>query len=732
MTDSELTFAWTPSTAVLGILMVVAALALSFMIWKRNRFSASTGFLELIRVVIITGVAITLNQPEWREIFEPDEKPVLAVLYDDTGSMKTKDVVPEDGTVSAARERNEIANQLAIPEAWQSLEDRFEVELQPFGSETEGAPNGTDISGALSDAMTEYSSLRGVVLISDGDWNTGEPPSSIATRLRMQETPVFTVPVGSETKLPDLAVTAFDIPTFGIAGKPVRLPFTITSSLPRSHTATISIKTSEGEALSQSVTIPAMGRLQDTLLWTPQTVGDFSLTLTLPTSEEEHDTENNSLSAPITIRKEELKVLVIESFPRWEYRYLRNALERDPGVEVSCLLFHPGLEGKGDGPGYIQEFPEPEELSEFDVIFLGDVGIRPKQLTQSNVVSIKQQVTTQASGLVLLPGFRGNQLSLVGSEIDDLFPVILDAAQPRGWGSATPGQFELTELGARSLLTRLEDTENANAAIWSSLPGFQWYAGVTRAKAGSEILATHSSETNRYGRIPLIVTKTFGTGKILFMGTDGAWRWRKGVEDKYHYRFWGQVARWMAYQRNMASDDLMRLFYSPDRPQTGDTLTLNANAMSIGGEPLQEANVIVQITEPQGKVKSIRLQPAGEDQWGLFTGTYSPTEPGEHQLLMTCEENGGLLETTIAVQGTSLEQTGRPARYDVMEEIARITRGEMLDVPDVEMIKNAVAAVPDPEPIERRLRLWAHPVWIGVLILFLTIFWIGRKAVGAV
>lgn len=732
LTDSELTFAWTPFTAVLGILMVIAALVLSFMIWKRNRFSASTGFLELIRVVIITGVAITLNQPEWREIFEPDEKPVLAVLYDDTGSMKTKDVVPEDGTVSSARERNEIANQLTIPEAWQSLEDRFEVELQPFGSETEGVPNGTDISGALSDAMTEYSSLRGVVLISDGDWNTGEPPSSIATRLRMQETPVFTVPVGSETKLPDLAVTAFDIPTFGIAGKPVRLPFTITSSLPRSHTATISIKTSEGEALSQSVTIPAMGRLQDTLLWTPQTVGDFSLTLTLPTSDEEHDTENNALSAPITIRKEELKVLVIESFPRWEYRYLRNALERDPGVEVSCLLFHPGLEGKGDGPGYIQEFPEPEELSEFDVIFLGDVGIGPKQLTQSNVISIKQQVTTQASGLVLLPGFRGNQLSLVGSEIDDLFPVILDAAQPRGWGSATPGQFELTELGARSLLTRLEDTENANAAIWSSLPGFQWYAGVTRAKAGSEILATHSSETNRYGRIPLIVTKTFGTGKILFMGTDGAWRWRKGVEDKYHYRFWGQVARWMAYQRNMASDDLMRLFYSPDRPQTGDTLTLNANAMSIGGEPLQEANVIVQITEPQGKVKSIRLQPAGEDQWGLFTGTYSPTEPGEHQLLMTCEENGGLLETTIAVQGTSLEQTGRPARYDVMEEIARITRGEMLDVPDVEMIKNAVAAVPDPEPIERRLRLWANPVWIGVLILFLTIFWIGRKAVGAV
>ena len=71
----------------------------------------------------------------------------------------------------------------------------------------------------------------------------------------------------------------------------------------------------------------------------------------------------------------------------------------------------------------------------------------------------------------------------------------------------------------------------------------------------------------------LIDTRTFGAGKVLFMGTDGAWRWRKGVEDKYHYRFWGQVVRWMAYQRNMAKGETMRLFYTPDQPQRRQTLT---------------------------------------------------------------------------------------------------------------------------------------------------------------
>jgi len=729
LTNSELTFSGSPTSIIFSVAVVFATAVFSFLIWKRNQYALPTGLLEALRLLILLAVILTLNQPEWKETFEPDEKPVIAILRDDSGSMATGDVINAQETGAEPLTRATIAKQLSEEDDWDSLATANNLIFQSFGGEES---EGTDLSGALSAIVDEQPSLRGVVLISDGDWNMGDPPARIATRYRMQDIPVFTVPVGSETRLPDLAVTAFDAPTFGIAGKPVRLPFSLSSALPRNHSATVEIEISGGETLSQSMTIPAMGKIRETILWTPLSEGDYELTLTLPSSDDERDLQNNTLTAPISIRKEELKILVIDSFPRWEYRYLRNALERDPGVEVSCLLFHPDIEALGGGPGYLDTFPGTDLLSTFDVIILGDVGLKPGQLDEAQVLALKNQVATQAAGLVLLPGFRGNQSTLAATALDDLFPVILDPAQPRGWGSPTPGQFELTELGARSLLTRLEDTENENAEVWSSLPGFQWYAGVMRARAGSEVLATHSSETNQHGRIPLIVTRTFGTGKILFMGTDGAWRWRKGVEDKYHYRFWGQVARWMAYQRNMASDELMRLFYSPDRPQTGDTLTLNANVMSVGGEPLPSANVVVQVVAPSGKVDSIRLEPGGEDQWGLFTGNFEPVERGEHALTVTCEENGGALNLTITVQGTALEKVGEPARMDVMEEIARISKGEILSTPDLELIQSRLSALPDPEPIEQRLRIWSHPWWIGAIVLLMTIFWIGRKMVGAV
>ncbi len=731
LTNSELTFTWTPVTTVLGTVMVVATIVLSFIIWQRSSYSTAQGFLELLRVIVILFVALTLNQPEWRETFDPDESPVIAVLHDISGSMETRDIITDEFPGDAAASRASSIAPLTEESAWLELQDSFDIQIQPFSAPRDNSRT-TDLSNALSEVAEQFASLRGVVLISDGDWNTGEPPARIATQLRLRDIPVFTIPVGSENRLPDLEVTAFDVPTFGIAGKPVRLPFTLSSALPRSHPTNIEIRSDEGETIQYSLEIPAMGKVQDAVLWTPQSEGDFELTLTLPSIDQEHTDENNTLTAPIAIRREELKVLLIESFPRWEYRYIRNALERDPGVEISCLMFHPDSENLGGGEGYLDEFPGEDTLSDYDVIFLGDVGVAPEQLSLENVSALKQHVSNQAAGLLLMPGFRGFQLTLLETTLEPLFPVIMDTAQPRGWGSASPGQFELTELGARSLLTRLEDTENANSNLWSSLPGFQWYAGVSRAKAGSEVLATHSSDTNQYGRIPLIVTKTFGTGKILLMGTDGAWRWRKGVEDKYHYRFWGQVARWMAYQRNMASDELMRLFYSPDRPQTGDTLTLNANVMSIGGEPLEAATVIVQIVSPSGKVESVRLQPGGEDQWGLFNGVFEPTEPGEHGITVSCRENGGTLETNIMVQGTDLEVIGEPARHDVMEEIARITKGSMIPGADLDLIRNSIAALPDPEPFERRLRIWAHPSWIAGIILLMSIFWIGRKAVGAV
>jgi hypothetical protein len=730
-TTRTLTFLWSPWSLGLSIVLVVAMAGFCVVAWRRSGYRKSMAVLEGLRFGLIVVAAVLLNQPEWVEEFRPDEKPSVAILYDASPSMETRDVIHPNEPSAPPETRREAIAALVDPTTWSRLGERMDVVIQPFSAAKAG--HGSDLAEPLLRASETIRNLRGIVLASDGDWTEGEPPVQAASALRMKGVPVFAVPVGSATRLPDIELLSLDAPTFGVSGKSVRIPFTIESSLPREYSTTVRLRTSDGDEVTKDLRIAPMGRTSDTLTWKPKSTGDFTLTLDVPKHTDETLVDNNKITAPIAIREEKLRVLVVESYPRWEYRYLRNALSRDPGIDVSCLLFHPGLsKGGGGNKDYIKQFPDGlDELSKYDVVFLGDVGVEDGQLTPEQCRLLKGLVEHQASGLVFMPGWQGRQLSLLETELGDLCPVVLDPSQPGGWGSRTPSHFELTETGRRSLLTKLADTQDDNAEVWEGLPGFQWYAPVLRAKAGAEVLCVHKDASNEYGRLPLLVTRTFGAGKVLFMGTDGAWRWRKGVEDKYHYRFWGQVVRWMAYQRNMAKGETMRLYYVPDQPRINQTLALHANVMDRSGEPLHKGDVSARIVAPSGKTETARFVSAG-DEWGVFTGRFNAEEPGKHTVTLFCKETSASLETSFFVQGVATERIGRPARPEVLEEVARVSRGKVIEVNKLEDVLKTLAELPDPPPSVRRVQLWSHPALAAGIVGLMGMFWVGRKMTGLI
>ena len=102
---------------------------------------------------------------------------------------------------------------------------------------------------------------------------------------------------------------SLDLPTFGIAGKSVRMPFTIESTLAREHVTTVDAPSSNGDEVTKEVRIAPMGRTSDWMIWKPKATGDYTLTLDVPPSPTKLLAENNRLSAPISIREEKLRVL---------------------------------------------------------------------------------------------------------------------------------------------------------------------------------------------------------------------------------------------------------------------------------------------------------------------------------------------------------------------------------------------------------------------------------------
>jgi uncharacterized membrane protein len=728
-------FFTTPWTLGVSLALVGITVGICLLAWKRSGYAAGQGLLELLRLAIVGLVAVLLNQPEWIEEYRPADKPTIAVLHDASRSMDTRDVVLTGSAARAAgpQTRREAIAALLTSEFWKPLADRFQVEIAAFSPAPDAA--GSDYAEPLASALDRFASLRSVVLVGDGDWNEGVAPSAAAQALRLAQVPVVAVAVGSETKLPDVDLASLDCPTVGVAGKPVRVPFTIQTSLPTERVVVVDFKASNGDALRKEVRLPAMGATTDWVYWTPRDVGDYTVTVTVPKQDGELLPDNNQRTAPIAVRQERLKVLVVESIPRWEYRYLRNALSRDPGVDVSCLLFQPGLSKRGGGnKDYIQKFPSGlDALGKFDVVFLGDVGVAPDQLTEEDCRLLKGLVEYQASGLVFLPGWRGDQASFAGTALEELCPVVIDPVRKEGFHTDGPRKLVLTEVGRKSLLTKLADSGDENVAVWESLPGVQWYGPVLRAKAGSEVLAVHEEAANEYGRIPLLVTRTYGAGKVLYMATDGAWRWRKGVEDKYHYRFWGQVVRWMAYRRNMAKGERMSLSFTPEQPQLGQSLALDARVAQASGEPLSRGDVAARITAPSGAVETVRFAPpAGEGEWGVFAATFKPREPGRHDVQLACKETGDTLEASFFVQGSTAEGIGRAARPEVLAEIAQVTKGKLVPPGEIASIIESLSKLPEPPPSVRRLQLWCHPVVAMSLVGLLGLFWMMRKRQGLV
>ena len=175
----------------------------------------------------------------------------------------------------------------------------------------------------------------------------------------------------------------------------------------------------------------------------------------------------------------------------------------------------------------------------------------------------------------------------------------------------------------------------------------------------------------------------------------------------------------------------MRLFFSPDRPRVDDVVTLNANVLDGLGGPLDQGSVVVQAISPSGKTQTIRLQPGEQDAWGLFVGSLVPKEPGNYRLVASSTETGSSVQTDLSVQGLNRERTGRLARFDVLDEIAQITEAKLVPITEVRSLLDHLATLPDPEPTIHRVRIWSHPLWAGILILLLGLFWTGRKMVGA-
>src|SRR5436305_11517132 len=108
------------------------------------------------------------------------------------------------------------------------------------------------------------------------------------------------------------------------------------------------------------------------------------------------DPPDRAQPPPATRPAAKVRLLYVDGYPRWEYRYVSKAMIRDAGIDVSCLLTSADAgavqpadpaDPKTGFPGPVDEFPRTmEEMLRYDVVLLGDVD--PRQFTDKQLERI--------------------------------------------------------------------------------------------------------------------------------------------------------------------------------------------------------------------------------------------------------------------------------------------------------------------------------------------------------
>jgi uncharacterized membrane protein len=594
----------------------------------------------------------------------------------------------------------------------------------------------TDIGAALSEVekLASKGSISGVIVFTDGNWNAGSDPLMAVRKLGGVNVPLFTIGLGNPEEVKDIEVSAVK------AKKSVQVNDTVSVQVDIKSRGydkeTVSILLKEGDRVLQEKKIELKKEMRTQTVrmeFKPTEVRMMLCTAQVMGRKDEARPDNNYRAFEVDVTKGKKKVLYVEQLPRWEWRFIKNAVGRDPDFELSLILFNES-DRPSEGEQYLPMMPTTKkELFGYDVVILGDVA--RDELSEAQLKLIDDFVAEQGSPLVIISGPFHMPQEYKGTGIEKILPVVIgNEAELEGGSTSDEGfSLEITQEGLNSPILNLADTSNENSRIWSELPNLFWCAAVEKAKEGASVLATHSYLSNRYGKVPLIITQRYGAGKVLMLNIDETWRWRYEKGDLYHYRFWGNILRWLAASPLDGKTKHVLLSIDKKEYYPGEKARISARILDTNFYPYGKERIILRVLKTAGGVENISLNSEDKNK-GTYTGEFTFAESGMFEFGTVLPELGeeGNAKVRVDVKKISVEDESLQMNKSLLEKIAAISGGSFHDIFSAEAIPDEIINRSRSREEVKRTDLWDNAWVILIVIAFLTGEWVLRKKLGYV
>jgi len=690
------------------------------------------------------------------------------------------------------------------------LEDQCAVDLYAFdsslrqvapeetaaGGETTSAQQQTALAGALEKVLSDSEDARlvGVVVLSDMRHNGPGRVRAVADQFDAKGIPVCPVVFGSSQAPPDAAISSLSAPETlfpedklfvsaklkldGLAGKDV----------------VVTLNDDETEVDRQVIHVPDVASLrqQVQLSCEPDKLGDHTYRLRIEPVEGEALDQNNETPFSVKVHDDRTKMLLVDSHPRWEMRYLKNLFtNRDVSVNLQYVILNPdrtagqppaklvhASASRPRGQSEANALPENrDEWLKFDVIILGDID--PEDLGEEALKALDEFVTERSGTLICIAGERHMPHAFGESPLAELLPVTFAPGPAAPEMEEKAFRIDLTSEGAHSVIMRMEVDPDENKRVWDDLPDIYWRHPITGVKDGATVLAyargadvpgpirkdmdagarkARLAEIRDYQRSRALVTlHSAGRGRVMFLGFDRTWRLRYRQGDTYHHRYWGQVLRWAMAERLASGTGLVKLGTDRVRYTIDDRVHVRAqiyNAEDNTG--LTDKDVIVEVYR---EVKSDTEAPEGEadarkkelvmrrvlmpvkNTPGAFAGDLGKMKIGAYSVSLAGDAVAEILEAEGTAKTVETGFTVDPAASGEQVELAadRVLAGQVaggsgglsVEPARVERVLEALGLGDQTQkPKLSQWDLWDSWPLLGVLLALVTGEWLIRKRIG--
>ena len=598
----------------------------------------------------------------------------------------------------------------------------------------------TRLGDAVRQVLTE---LRGapptaIVLLSDGQTTEGEPLSKASELAKRKGVPLFAIGLGSAEPARDIELTELLVDDVVFVDDAVRFQAKLSARGFSGETATVRLKEKDPDSKdplashdldSKEVELPAEGQPKRVeLVYHPKTTGERTFIIEVDRLPRELQTENNRIERVVNVRKEKLRVLVVDSEPRYEFRYLKNYLERDETIDLNVVLLSSDPNYSDQDRSAIPTFPaSKDDLFKYDVVIFGDADV--SYLSQSQLVNLVEFVTEKGGGTLFIAGDLFNPLAYHGTPLELLLPIELsDARNPTAVGTTvTAFRPQLTLEGRGSPIFRFGDDDASSMAIWNGLPKLFWYFEAPRKKPAALVLAEHETADGADGKIPLVLYQFVGAGKSMFHAFDDTWRWRYRAGDRYFGRFWVQTIRFLARSR-LVGQRQAEVQTDRRRYQRGQPIQFRVRFPNAGLAP-KTGDVTIQVGRSGQGLRKLALKLAPGTQ-NVFEGALPQAAEGDYEvrLLPPPVLEGPIPTATFRVDAPVNEFERIEMNGPELLRAAELTDGKFYTPLDAEALLRELPK-PSPMPLDTDppIPLWNTWPVLALFLALLTLEWVIRK-----